>query len=366
MELWQSPLEGRIAVLPNPAFWSGRQVFLTGHTGFKGAWLAVWLQRLGAIVTGFSLPGEPGSLGAAIGIDTRLAATRGDIRDAAVIRSALQAASPQIVVHLAAQALVRRSYADPIETFETNVLGTAQVLEAVRACPGILAVVVVTTDKCYEPREWAWPYRETDALGGRDPYSASKAGAELVAACWRSSFLAEAGVAVATARAGNVVGGGDPSPDRLVPDCIRAFAAHETVRIRSPNATRPWQNVLDPLCGYLLLAERLAFATDFARAWNFGPGPDDVRPVGEVVRILAQAWGDDAGWSVDAGAHPHEAGLLAVDASLARARLGWRPRLPLDLALAATARWYRRSLEGADQHDLMLADIDDYQADLCP
>lgn len=347
---------------PSAAAWAGRRVFLTGHTGFKGGWLALWLQRLGAEVTGFSLAPEPASLGEALDIERRMPSVRGDIRDAPALRAALLDAAPEIVFHLAAQPLVRASYADPVGTLQVNVLGTAHLLEAVRAAPSVRAVVVVTTDKCYENREWAWPYRESDRLGGHDPYSSSKAGTELVAASWRRSFLASAGVAVATVRAGNVIGGGDWAANRLVPDCVRAFSAGQPALIRNPAATRPWQHVLDPLNGYLLLAERLMeHGQNYAQAWNFGPGVDDVRPVCDVVRLMAEAWGGGATWEIEGGTHPHEAGLLAVDASLARARLGWQPRLPLPEALAWTARWYQRYLGGQDAASLVLADLDHYQ-----
>lgn len=350
---------------PDPAVWAGRRVFLTGHTGFKGGWLACWLRHMGAEVNGYALAPEPDSLGAALDIATMMPGTIGDLRDPAALSRAMAAAQPSVVFHLAAQPLVRRSYADPIETFAVNVMGTANLLQAVRAAPSVRAVVSVTTDKVYENREWAWPYRETDALGGHDPYSASKAGAELVTAAWRRSFLAEAGVAVATARAGNVVGGGDWAADRLVPDCVRAFAAGRQVLIRNPAATRPWQHVLDPLCGYLLLAERLLDGAGFDQAWNFGPGMDDVRPVTDVVGLLAQAWGDGASWAVqdsDGHAAPHEAGLLAVDAANARARLGWRPGLKLGRGLAWTAAWYQRHARGEPARLLVRDDIERYVA----
>ena len=358
-------MAGLSGALPRPEFWAGRRVFLTGHTGFKGAWLALWLQRLGAAVTGLSLTAEPGSLGDALGIERLMPTVVADIRDAAGLRRAVAEARPELVLHLAAQALVRRSYADPLETLSVNVMGTAHLLEAARAAASVRAVLVVTTDKCYENREWLWPYREEDALGGHDPYSASKAGAELVTAAWRRSFMAAQGVAVASARAGNVVGGGDWAADRLVPDCIRAFAAGAPVRIRNPHATRPWQHVLDPLCGYLLLAESLFEDNQAAGPWNFGPGPDAIRPVSEVVRLLAEAWGDGARWTADAGPHPHEAGLLAVDAAKARARLDWRPRLTLDAALGQAAGWYRRHRAGADPRALIQAEIDAYPDARC-
>jgi len=353
--------------LPDPAFWRGKRVFLTGHTGFKGSWLALWLRRLGAEVTGFALPPELPSLAEAAGVEHRITSIRGDIRDLEIIGRAVQAADPHIVLHLAAQALVRLSYEQPVETFATNVMGTAHVLEAARRVGGVQALVTVTTDKCYENREWVWPYRETDRLGGHDPYSASKACAELVTAAWRRSFLLadrpnKPPLAVATARAGNVIGGGDWSRDRLVPDCVRAFAAGQVVEIRNPHATRPWQHVLEPLCGYLLLAEQLWMSgQDFAEAWNFGPVMDDVQPVSRVVQRLAQAWGDGAAWHATDGPHPHEAGFLAVDPSLARRRLDWRPRLSLEPALDWTACWYKQYAAGADAGYLVEADIERYE-----
>jgi CDP-glucose 4,6-dehydratase len=350
--------------LPDAATWGDRRVFLTGHTGFKGAWLSIWLQRLGAKVTGFSLPGEPNNLGAALMLDERMSSLHGDIRDADALRAAMQASAPEVVLHLAAQALVRQSYVAPLDTLQTNVIGTANVLEAARSTPSVRAVLVVTTDKCYENREQIWPYREIDALGGHDPYSASKAAAELITASWRRSFLASSGVAVGSARAGNVIGGGDWSADRLVPDCVKAFAAGRTVRIRNPAATRPWQHVLDPLCGYLRLAERLLQGEAVTEAWNFGPSMDEVRPVGEVVRLIADAWGGDASWQVDADDHPHEAGLLAVDATKARCRLGWRPLLPLPAAVRQTVQWYRLQLAGCTPYELVQADIERYGMDI--
>jgi len=348
---------GVTGALPSPEFWAGRRVLVTGHTGFKGAWLSLWLRAMGAEATGLSLASEPGSLGAALGIEDLFPSLEVDIRQRQALAAAVASIRPELVLHLAAQSLVRRSYRDPVETFATNVMGTAHLLEAVRAAPEVRGVLVVTSDKCYENRDWAWPYREIDPLGGHDPYSASKAGTELVAAAWRRSFLAGQGVALATARAGNVIGGGDQASDRLVPDCIRAFASGLPVPIRNPASTRPWQHVLDPLCGYLVLAERLHAGEPVADAWNFGPGPEGVRPVRDVVEALAELWGEGAGWTADAGDHPREAGLLAVDSSLARARLGWRPRLPFPAALRMTARWYKRHAQGADPRRLMEDDI---------
>ena len=357
MEHGQGTLAHLLGALPQPHLWAGHSVFLTGHTGFKGSWLMVWLKELGADVTGYSLPPDPNSLGERLGHG---GAGLGDIRDAGALKAAMQAASPRIVFHLAAQALVRRSYVDPLETFATNVMGTAHVLDAVRATPSVQAVVVITTDKCYENREWPWPYRETDALGGRDPYSASKAGSELVTACWRRSFLTDKGVGVASARAGNVFGGGDWSTNRLVPDCVKAFIDGSTVRIRSPHATRPWQHVLDPLCGYLLLAERLLAGETVDEAWNFGPGIDEVRPVSEVVSMLARYWGKGADWAIDGGIHPHEAALLSVDAAKARARLGWRPRLCLTEGLQITVQWYQKHHAGVAARSLVLENLEHY------
>ena len=345
---------------PRASVWTGERVFLTGHTGFKGSWLAVWLRQLGAEVIGYALAPETGSLGAALDVGGMMPGTFEDLRNRDALLRAMRAAAPTMVFHLAAQPLVRQSYVDPIETFEVNVMGTAYLLEAVRATPSVRAVLCVTTDKVYENREWIWPYRETDALGGHDPYSASKGGAELVTASWRRSFLAPADVRVASARAGNVVGGGDWAVDRLVPDCVRAFKEGKLVRIRNPGATRPWLHVLDPLCGYLLLGESLLNGSADAEAWNFGPAMDDVRPVSDVVRLLAGAWGDGASWALDDSAKPHEAGLLAVDAAQARARLGWRPGLPLEAALAWTAAWYKRYLGGAAARELVEGDIERY------
>jgi CDP-glucose 4,6-dehydratase len=353
-------VEGVAFGLPAAEVWRGRRVLLTGHTGFKGAWLAMWLCRLGAEVAGISLPAEPGGLGAMLAIERRVASHRIDIRDGAGLSGVVADFEPSVVFHLAAQSLVRRSYVEPIATVATNVLGTANVLEACRACRSVRAVIVVTSDKCYQNQGWHWPYRESDQLGGHDPYSASKAAAELVTASWRLSFLAEAGVAVASARAGNVIGGGDMAPDRLVPDCVRAFAAGDAARIRNPSATRPWQHVLDPLCGYLLLAERLLAGEDVACAWNFGPGETGVRTVRELVTALADAWGGECRWEADPGDHPHEAHLLALDSTRAQVHLGWRPRLAFADSVRMTARWYRRQFEGADAAELVAADIARY------
>jgi CDP-glucose 4,6-dehydratase len=355
-------------VNPSPAFWAGKRVLVTGHTGFKGTWLWMWLRRLGAEPFGYALaPDTEPSLAVLCGVAGAPGSVVGDIRDGAALAREMQRIRPDVVLHLAAQALVRRSYDEPVETFETNVMGTIHVLEAVRRASSVRAVVVVTSDKCYENREWCWPYREDEALGGYDPYSASKAGTELVAAAWRRSFLGargadRGGVGVATARAGNVLGGGDWAVDRLVPDCVRALGAGRTVAIRSPHATRPWQHVLEPLSGYLILAERLWAQPDaFAEAWNLGPSLDQVQPVSWVVDRVARLWGDGARWELVGGDHPHEASFLAVDASKARARMGWQPRLALHDALAWTVEWHKREAAGEPVPQLVDEQIQRYE-----
>jgi CDP-glucose 4,6-dehydratase len=355
-----------------PFSWRGRKVFLTGHTGFKGGWLALWLAHLGAEVRGYALdPTTDPNLFTAARVGSVVEDVRGDIRNAAVLERAMQEFAPEVVFHLAAQPLVRYSYQDPIGTFETNVMGTAHVLDCVRRTPSVRAVVSVTTDKCYDNKEWVWPYRETDPLGGYDPYSSSKACAEIVSAAFRQSYfpVAELGqpsghcVAVATARAGNVIGGGDWSTDRLIPDLVRGFLSGEPVLIRRPHAIRPWQHVLEPLHGYLLLAEKLlTHDPRFATAYNFGPVEDDARPVGWIAERMTRFWGDGASWVQDTADSPHEAGYLKLDASRARADLGWVPRLRLDQALEMLVAWYRAWQAAADMHAFTLAQIERYQA----
>lgn len=336
-------------VSATPSFWAGRRVLLTGHTGFKGAWQVQWLHRLGAQVYGYGLPpAATPNLYTEAGIDSLLAGEwLADIRDPAAMMQAVAAAQPDIIFHLAAQPLVRASYRDPVETYATNVMGTVHLLEAARRCASVRAIVLVTTDKCYENREWAWGYRESDPLGGHDPYSASKACAELVAASYRQAFFGT-GPLLATARAGNVIGGGDWSADRLLPDAARAVAAGTPLIIRSPQATRPWQHVLESLHGYLLLAERLfAGDTSCARAWNFGPDSSGASSVEQVLTELQRHWPALA-WQLDpaAATAPHEAGYLHLDASLARQQLGWQTTWPLAARLAHTADWYRRHQDG--------------------
>ncbi|MBK7659397.1 MAG: CDP-glucose 4,6-dehydratase [Betaproteobacteria bacterium] len=330
--------------------WRGRRVFVTGHTGFKGGWLCAWLQSMGARVAGYALdPPTTPSLFEDAGIAEGLVDTRGDIRDAAATRAAIEAFDPQVLFHLAAQPLVKEGYREPVDTYATNVVGTASVLEACRHAPSLRAIVVVTTDKCYENREWERGYVESDALGGHDPYSNSKACAELVTDSFRRSFFAHGAplVGLATARAGNVIGGGDWAADRLVPDLMRAAMAGGETPIRNPGSTRPWQHVMEPLHGYLLLAEALLREpAAFSEAWNFGPAAGGDRPVRDVVEKLSALWPGGLRWRQDGADHPHEAGKLMLDSTKAMARLGWRPRLSLDDSLRLTAAWYARRLAG--------------------
>jgi CDP-glucose 4,6-dehydratase len=348
----------------NRAFWRGKRVFLTGHTGFKGGWLALWLADMGAEVHGYALtpPTEPNFFTVA-SLPARLASsTIADIRDAAVLTQATQAVRPDIVFHLAAQPLVRYSYVAPVETYAVNVMGTVNLLESVRQTPSVKAVVNVTTDKCYENREWVWPYRENEAMGGCDPYSSSKACSELVTAAYRRSFLDAAGIHLASARAGNVIGGGDWAEDRLVPDFLRALDSGQVLTIRSPLATRPWQHVLEPLSGYLMLAEKLfTEGQSFAEAWNFGPEEADVRPVRWIVEYLcSQVPG--AAWQCDAAPQPHEANTLKLDSSKAKVQLGWRPRWNLQTALGMTLAWHQAWKKGLDMATASVQLIREYEA----
>ncbi|HLN81284.1 MAG TPA: CDP-glucose 4,6-dehydratase [Thermoanaerobaculia bacterium] len=338
-----------------PSFWRGKKVLVTGHTGFKGSWLSLWLQRLGAEVTGFALepPTEP-SLFVSARVAEGMKSMTGDVRAREAVEAVVSESRPEILFHLAAQSLVRRSYADPVETYATNVMGTVHVLEAARRTVNIRALVNVTSDKCYSNREWLWGYREHEPLGGTDPYSSSKACAELVSGAYRDSFFTADGsrglpLALASARAGNGIGGGDWATDRLMPDVFRAFLEKRPALIRNPAAVRPWQHVLDMLNGYLVLAERLRNSgRDCAEAWNFGPYDEDVRPVQWIVERLGALWGEGAAWEIDRTSQPPEAKFLRVDSSKARARLGWRPRLRLDDALEWTVDWYRQHGRGAD------------------
>jgi len=359
---------------PEAFSWRGKRVFLTGHTGFKGGWLALWLASKGAIVRGYALdPCTDPNLFTAARIGSVIEDIRGDIRNPAALDPALRDFAPEVVFHMAAQPLVLYSYEDPIGTYETNVIGTARVLDAIRRTHSVRAVVSVTTDKCYENIEDPHrAYKETDPLGGYDPYSSSKACAEIVSAAYRQSYfpvskLAEHKCAVATARAGNVIGGGDWSIDRLIPDLIRGFVAGEPVRIRRPRSTRPWQHVLEPLHGYILLAERLlTHDPRYATAFNFGPGEDDAQPVAWIVERMTKFWGDNASWVLDPDPGVHEAGYLKLDASRAHVELGWQPRLNLETALEWLVAWYKAEKNGEDMHEFTLAQISAYESLVYP
>jgi len=349
--------------------WNGKRVFLTGHTGFKGGWLALWLASKGAVVRGYALdPCTEPNLFTEAKVGSVIEDIRGDIRDAAKLEPALKEFAPEVVFHMAAQPLVRYSYEDPIGTYETNVIGTARVLDAIRRTPSVRAVVSVTTDKCYENKEWLWGYRETDPLGGYDPYSSSKACAEIVSAAYRQSYfpvskIAEHKCAVATGRAGNVIGGGDWSLDRLIPDLVRGFLAREPVLIRRPHSIRPWQHVLEPLLGYVLLAEHLLSddPARYATAFNFGPSDDDAQEVGWIVERMKNFWGGNASWVLDEDPGVHEAGYLKLDASRARAELAWHPRLRLETTLHWLVDWYKAWQAGEDMHRFTLDQIAAYE-----
>ena len=346
----------------NPAFWRGKRVFLTGHTGFKGSWISLWLQNLGAELTGFALqpPTRP-SLFEEARVADGMRSLIGDIRDLSALQQAIQAGKPEIVIHMAAQPLVRYAYQNPVETYATNVMGTVHVLEAVRNTPGVKAVLNVTTDKCYENKEWLWGYREDEPMGGHDPYSNSKGCAELVTSAYRRSFFQDKGIALASARAGNVIGGGDWAADRLIPDILRAFEKSQPVIIRNPYATRPWQHVLEPLSGYLTLAERLCTGGQAcAEGWNFGPHDDDARPVQWIVEHMVSSWGNGASWQQDGGVHPHEANYLKLDIAKAKARLGWQPRWALSTALEKITAWHHAYLAATNMHEFTMQQIANY------
>jgi CDP-glucose 4,6-dehydratase len=351
----------------NLEFWKNRRVLVTGHTGFKGSWLSLWLQSLGADVIGYSLspPTEPNLFDLA-GVQNGIVSIFGDVTVLNHLRRSVREHQPEIVFHLAAQALVRRSYIDPIGTYATNVQGTVNVLEAIREVSSIKAAVIITSDKCYENREDSRAYRETDRLGGSDPYSNSKACAEFVTAAYSKSFFTGAGgritVGVATARAGNVIGGGDWATDRLIPDVMRATLTGGELLIRNPNAVRPWQHVLEPLSGYLLLAERVyEDPARFSQSWNFGPDESENVPVSEVLERVRKLWGTDLSWRLDESSQPHEAKYLRLDCTKAKAELGWKPRVNLDSALLATVKWYKAFQSHQDVRSLVLEQIHSYQ-----
>jgi CDP-glucose 4,6-dehydratase len=359
MPLTQYKAFGRV----DAHFWKGKTVFLTGHTGFKGGWLSLWLASMGAKVAGFSLaPNTVPSFFDVAHVESLLDSSFiADIRDLAALKKAISQSQPEIVIHMAAQPLVRYSYSNPVETYATNVMGTVHVLECIRLVRSVRAAVIVTTDKCYENKEWAWGYRENEPMGGHDPYSNSKGCSELVTSAYRSSFLQSNGVAVASARAGNVIGGGDWAADRLVPDILRAFEQGRPVIIRNPHATRPWQHVLEPISGYLTLAEQLyTQGNAFAEGWNFGPKDDDARSVQWIVAHMVNSWGNGASWQQDGGVHPHEANYLKLDISKAKARLGWQPSWPLATALPHITAWHQAWLANDDMKKLCLAQIQKY------
>jgi CDP-glucose 4,6-dehydratase len=346
----------------NSAFWAGKRVLLTGHTGFKGAWLAMWLRRMGAQVTGLALKPDADALFSSAAVQADVDSRIGDIRDMNVMRAVVRDARPQVVFHLAAQAIVRQSYTDPLATFDTNTRGTAHVLEALRDCDQVKVVVIVTTDKVYANNGCARAYRETDALGGHDPYSASKAAAELVVASYRDAFLRTRGVAVSSARAGNVIGGGDWAADRLIPDAARAWARDQCLTVRNPSAVRPWQHVLEPLAGYIAVAENTWRSPALAGAYNIGPDANDAATVSDVITLAHAAYGKGR-WRIEPQHDaPHEAHHLTLDASHAEATLGLRPRWSLTEAVARTMNWYRRVETGADARAVCLSDIDAYEA----
>ena len=347
----------------NSEFWKNKSVFLTGHTGFKGGWLALWLSSMGAKVTGYALaPNTTPNLFDMLAIDSLIEQSHiADIRDLATLQKAMSEAKPDIVIHMAAQPLVRYSYANPVETYATNVMGTVHILESTRTIESVRATVVVTTDKCYENRERGAGYREDEAMGGFDPYSSSKGCAELVSSAYRQSYFSKSANHLASARAGNVIGGGDWSEDRLIPDAIKAFESGNTLMIRNPLATRPWQHVLEPLSGYLILAQSLfQDGEKFSSAWNFGPKDTDNRSVQEVISTLCQQWGPDAKWQQDSSSQPHEAGLLKLDCSKASKQLRWEPKWNLETAIEKIIQWHKAYLAKENMQALTLKQIDQY------
>ena len=348
----------------NKIFWKNKKVLITGHTGIKGSWLSLWLQNKKSRLIGYSLapPTEP-NLFELAHIGQGMISITGDVRDSDYVRFVIEQHKPEIIFHMAAQALVRHSYKDPTETYSTNIMGTVNVLDAVRHSSDVRVVIVVTSDKCYMNHEWLWGYRESDPIGGHDPYSSSKACAELVTLAYRNSYFSKEdygrhGVALASARAGNIVAGGDWAKDRLIPDSVKAFMANRLVKVRNPNALRPWQYVLEPLKGYLCLAEKLwEHGPDFAEAWNFGPTDEDVKPVSWILEKLTELWGDGASWEPDTSQHPHEALCLKLDCSKARNLLGWSPKMSLLTALEWTVEWYKNYQRNQDMRHATETDI---------
>ena len=346
-------------------FWRGKRVFLTGHTGFKGSWLALWLHSLGAIVKGYALapPTNP-SLFHEARVSSIIDSQIGDIRDQDILHESMTSFNPDILIHMAAQPLVRYSYDAPIETYEVNVIGTAKVLEVARSCANLKAIVNITTDKCYENDERSEGYKEDDPMGGHDPYSSSKGCAELVASAYRRSFLKDCGIGLASARAGNVIGGGDWADDRLIPDILRSFEEGKPVVIRNPKSTRPWQHVLEPLSGYLILAQKLyKDQKKYAEGWNFGPNEKDVKPVDWILDKMILKW-PDASWKLDQNSSPHEAGFLKLDISKAESRLGWKPVWELSYTLEKIIAWHKAWLNKEDMQATCLTEIEEYMKDM--
>lgn len=349
----------------NPDFWNSKSVLITGHTGFKGSWLSLWLQKLGARVTGYALPANISpSMFEVTHVAEGMTSIEGDICDLNHLKSIFREYSPEIVIHMAAQSLVRYSYQYPVETYTTNVIGTVNLFEAIRATPGIRAVLNVTSDKCYDNKEWNWGYRENEALGGYDPYSSSKACSELVTAAYRNSYFSnqDDSPVIASARAGNVIGGGDWAQYRLIPDIIKSLSASKPVYIRNPSAVRPWQHVLEPLNGYLTLLERMyESGTRFEGPWNFGPDSVDSMPVSWIADVLCRQWSDDARWESDDASHPHEAGLLRLDSTRARIHLGWRPDISMTRRISQAADWYRAYQNQCDMHKYTMTELSEYE-----
>lgn len=355
---------GRIKGKVNPSFWKGKRVFVTGHTGFKGSWLSLWLQEMGAVVKGFAMePNTQPNLFSEAEVGQNMESEIGDITNLEHIVASLTTFNPDILIHMAAQPLVRLSYLEPVQTYATNVMGTVNVLEAARKCTNLKAIVSVTTDKCYENKEWAWGYRENEPMGGHDPYSSSKGCAELITAAYRNSFFNSPNQAsLASARAGNVIGGGDWSDDRLIPDILRAFEQEIPVVIRNPLSTRPWQHVLEPLSGYLVLAEHLyEEGSVYAEGWNFGPKDEDCKPVSWILDKMTAKWGQGAFWELDKNNNPHEAGYLKLDCSKALMQLNWRPKWNLEDTLVSIINWQENFLSGKNSKEQCLLEIKKYQ-----
>ena len=349
---------------PKNSFWRGKNVIITGHTGFKGCWLAFWLTQLGTKVTGYALdpPTDP-NLFSALEIQKNIIDLRNDIRDLFSLKSAIRSAAPDIIIHMAAQSLVRQSYKDPVSTYETNVLGTVNIFDACRTCDSVRVILIVTSDKCYENKEVDYSYGETDPMGGHDPYSSSKGCAELVTSAFRRSFYNNPSApAIASARAGNVIGGGDWASDRIIPDAMRAFSDKQILQVRNPDAIRPWQHVLEPISGYMTLCEKMWYEpSKFSKGWNFGPEDESVCTVKEVTDKVSALWGNHAVWTKSNGDHPHEATLLKLDITEAKKKLAWIPKWDLDTALEKTVSWYKSYYNGEDIHKMSLEQINKYQ-----